>query len=837
MTTTCEQIAAPAPTSPEGLTTPPRESPAAPAAQCETAEWGSRTAAAGGLLIATLGLLEMLAWPLRWTWFLRVRAVYVPTPFNTALALAVTGAALVLAARRQSRWIWVAGSLDLAVGGATLVQTAFGWDLRIDQLFVNAYLVGPGQPPGRMASNTAVCFLVIGATLLTFRPFGGRRSAARLTAAAAVVACTALIPSAGFLAGIISPKGWLNLMPMALPTALAMCLVAGSLLALSWAVKARSSCGDQTSIAVPAAAAAFVAILLTWQALVDTQRSRSIPVASASRAVLLLAVLAGALLSVTATLAQRAGIRQAKAEELTALLGEEVERRTRAEAVACDHEQLLVQLIEALPVGVIITKAGGDPDLVFLVNRAAAAMFGRGFLPNVLVNGLGEAYGTFLAGTNQPYPQGRSPSARALAGETSHVDDMEFHRPDGVVVPVEVWGTPVTGEAGEVRFGLAAFADITERRRDEQALAERADLLDLAVDGIYARDAQHRITYWNHGAETCFGWTQDEALGQSSYELLHTVFTEPVTSIEATLRRDGRWRGELVQRSKSGERIDIVSRWAARFGPDGCIESVLAVDTNVTARKTAEREAAARAAEVEALNLDLARSNDELEQFAYIASHDLSEPLRAISGPVSLLARRYRGQLDPDADRFIEFAVDGCQRMQTLINDLLAFSRIGRQEQQALVVDSNELMEHVLTALKPALDVAHAHVTVDALAPIVGNPTELAQVFQNLVANAIKFSRPDAPPEIHVSIQQVDGQPRFVVTDNGIGIEARHRERIFGMFKRLHGRDAYAGTGIGLALCKKIVERHHGAIGVEQGPDGVGSTFWFTVPRPSEVPS
>jgi light-regulated signal transduction histidine kinase (bacteriophytochrome) len=197
---------------------------------------------------------------------------------------------------------------------------------------------------------------------------------------------------------------------------------------------------------------------------------------------------------------------------------------------------------------------------------------------------------------------------------------------------------------------------------------------------------------------------------------------------------------------------------------------------------------------------------------------------------VSLLARRYEGQLDADADRFIGFAVDGCERMQTLINDLLAFSRVGRVEMTMSPVDTNALVGTVLGALQSAVGARHAHVTSDDLPPISGDTTQLNQLFQNLIANAIKFTPPDVEPRIHLGCEHRDDHWRFTVTDNGIGIDEHHRERIFGMFKRLHTRDAYPGTGIGLAVCKKIVERHRGTIGVADGPHGRGSTFWFTIP-------
>lgn len=232
---------------------------------------------------------------------------------------------------------------------------------------------------------------------------------------------------------------------------------------------------------------------------------------------------------------------------------------------------------------------------------------------------------------------------------------------------------------------------------------------------------------------------------------------------------------------------------------------------------------------LEAAVTELARSNDDLAQFAYLASHDLAEPLRAISGPISLVAKRYRGQLDPDTDRFIDFAVDGCDRMQQLIDGLLAYSRVGRIEGDATATDCNDLVADVLADLGPTIEEAGAVITSAELPTVMAEPNQLTQVFRNLVSNALKFAPSGTAPVIDIAAGRADAQWRFTVTDNGIGIDPQHRERIFGMFKRLHGRDEYPGTGLGLAMAKKIVERHGGSIGVEDSPNGPGSRFWFTV--------
>ncbi len=225
---------------------------------------------------------------------------------------------------------------------------------------------------------------------------------------------------------------------------------------------------------------------------------------------------------------------------------------------------------------------------------------------------------------------------------------------------------------------------------------------------------------------------------------------------------------------------------------------------------------------------ELARSNRDLEQFAYVASHDLQEPLRMVATYTQLLAERYAGQLDENADKYIHYAVDGALRMQTLVQDLLAFSRVGRQGTDFKLVECSALLQVVKQNLKTAIDESGAQIECGTLPSIVADGSQLGQVFQNLIGNAIKF-RGSGTPMIEVTAEKKEREWLFSVTDNGIGIAPEHAEIIFAIFKRLHTRAEYPGSGIGLAICQKIVERHGGRIWVESKP-GEGATFKFTLP-------
>jgi PAS domain S-box-containing protein len=371
-------------------------------------------------------------------------------------------------------------------------------------------------------------------------------------------------------------------------------------------------------------------------------------------------------------------------------------------------------------------------------------------------------------------------------------------------------------------------------RADGAVVAHSAELLQgivqLASEGILSVDADQRIQLYNRGAEEIFGWTPDEALGQpldllipARYHAQHAAEHLPAFARgHAAARRMGE-RTEVYGRRKGGEEFPAevsISRVVVGGRP-----VYNAVVRDVTERKRYE---AALRLRGEAL----ARSNAELEQFAYVASHDLQEPLRMVASYTQLLQRRYQGKLDEQADKYIHFAVDGAQRMQALINDLLALSRVGTQGKPFVPTDVTQVVARALRWLERALAESSGMVAVGPMPTVLADPGQLEQVVQNLIANALKFRRPGKQPRVEVSAERGEGAWVFAVRDNGIGFEQQFAEQIFLVFQRLHTRAEYAGTGVGLAICKKIVERHGGRIWAESAP-GAGATFRFTVPDPA----
>ncbi len=335
-----------------------------------------------------------------------------------------------------------------------------------------------------------------------------------------------------------------------------------------------------------------------------------------------------------------------------------------------------------------------------------------------------------------------------------------------------------------------------------------------------------KIVLLNVQAEKQFGYSRDELLGQEVTNIIPKGFAERLiadgtrSAAEALAQQIGTGI-ELSGRRKDGSEFPIELMLSPLESAEGVL--VTAAIRDISVRKASELLLVKTVGE-------LKRSNDELQQFAYVASHDLQEPLRMVASYTELLAKRYTGRLDSDADEFISFAVDGCNRMKGLIRDLLAYSRAGTTGKALHQISGEDAFGNGLANLRAAVEQSGAVVTHDSLPDVRADATQLAQVFQNLVGNAIKYHGAEVP-HVHVSAaKHGDNEWIFSVRDNGLGIEAQYFERIFVLFQRLHGRNEFEGTGIGLAVCKKLLERMGGRIWVESQP-GKGSNFCFALPE------
>lgn len=357
-----------------------------------------------------------------------------------------------------------------------------------------------------------------------------------------------------------------------------------------------------------------------------------------------------------------------------------------------------------------------------------------------------------------------------------------------------------------------------------------SDLFEICPLGIIAAEIDTgMIVFANSAAREMFGYDEDEFAHMRFLDLHPPESRNRVLEVFAKQARgELRLAPDLPCVRKDGALFHAeISMGKASTKIRGK-ECNLGFFSDTTELKECEKKLRDMIIECAESNVELARSNAELQQFAYVASHDLQEPLRMISSYVQLLAKRYQGRLDQDADEFIAYAVEGTERMQRLINDLLSYSRVDSRGKQFKQTDFAAMCRQVLANLKMSIDESAATVTCGDLPTVLGDEEQLIQLLQNLISNAIKFHS-EAPPRVHISAEKRDNEWLFAVADNGIGIAPEHAQRIFVIFEKLHSQANYPGTGVGLAVCKRIVERHGGRIWVESEL-GKGSTFYFTIP-------
>ncbi|MFB2975503.1 PAS domain-containing protein [Microseira sp. BLCC-F43] len=390
------------------------------------------------------------------------------------------------------------------------------------------------------------------------------------------------------------------------------------------------------------------------------------------------------------------------------------------------------------------------------------------------------------------------------------------------------------GEGRVVRF-LGATEDITSRKQAEAALRENNDRLTLALEvaniGSWDWNMLTNETIWTSYHETIFGY-EPGTPRRFFTDWFNRIHPEDLPEIKASAqaaiasRQDLECEYRVVWPDGSIHWVDSLGRFY--YNALGQPTRMVGVLYDISDRKQAQEALHNSQEQLQTAIAELTRSNKELEQFAYAASHDLQEPLRKINSFAELLAHDYRQQLDEIADKYIDYITDGATRMQALIEDLLIYSRVGRQELNKQPTDLNTVVSQVIIDLSFVIAENNAIITTTPLPTLSANPVQMAQLLQNLIANGIKFRR-DCPPEIHIAATLQKQQWLISVQDNGIGIKPEYIERIFAIFQRLHSRSHYPGNGIGLALCRKIVERHGGQIWLESEP-GKGTIFYFTIP-------
>jgi PAS domain S-box-containing protein len=389
--------------------------------------------------------------------------------------------------------------------------------------------------------------------------------------------------------------------------------------------------------------------------------------------------------------------------------------------------------------------------------------------------------------------------------------------------------TTRTPEGTPVRW-VGTVTDITERIRAEEVLRESERRLreaqKMAQLGYWSWDVRSGIVEWSEEVYNIFHLDPNKFIPHIDSILALSPWPEDHERDKELIRTamESHEKGDYEQRfiRPDGSTGYYYSTFQGKYDEEGNLISIIGTVLDITERKSAEET-------LQLTLVDLERSNKELEQFAYVASHDLQEPLRMVASYTQLLAQRYEGQLDDKARMFIDYAVDGAVRMQRLINDLLAYSRVNTQVKTHEILDSHAVLGEALRNLSAAIEENRAIVSNDDLPTVRADAIQLSQLFQNLIGNAIKFHSAELP-RIQVSACDLGREWQFSVKDNGIGIDAQYADKVFVIFQRLHTRQEYSGTGIGLAICKRIVERHGGRIWFESEP-GKGSTFYFTLPK------
>lgn len=528
----------------------------------------------------------------------------------------------------------------------------------------------------------------------------------------------------------------------------------------------------------------------------------------------------------TATIVNFVRDQQGRPEAIIGVL-RDISDRKAAEQKLRESEQMYRTLVEESLQGILILR--GFPPRIVHCNSAFANI--AGFTIEEMLSMSGEQV------INLVHPDDRAVMIKRYTDRLQGLPvepRYEFRglRKDGSTRWLESSSCVVQYE-GQPAI-LATFVDITGRKMAEEALRESEKryrlLAENISDVIWVTDLNMRPVYISPSVERLLGYTVEESMSRRAEDALTPAsLKRAAESLAQALslkepRAEDAFKAkslDLEFKRKDGSTVWVSTKVSIMRDAEGRPYAILGVLHDITERKRSEEMLERQAKE-------LARSNSELQTFAYVASHDLQEPLRIVSSYVQLLARRYKGKLGADADDFINYAVDGVTRMQALINDLLAYSRVGTQGKPLQPTDSQEVVNRVITILQKKIEETGAVVTVDPLPVVLADANQLMQVFQNLIGNALKFHG-EQPPRIHISAERRGDEWVFSVRDNGIGIDPQYHERIFNMFQRLHSREEYEGTGIGLAICKKIVERHGKRIWVESQL-GEGSTFYFTMP-------
>ncbi|HYL37122.1 MAG TPA: PAS domain S-box protein, partial [Bryobacteraceae bacterium] len=512
-----------------------------------------------------------------------------------------------------------------------------------------------------------------------------------------------------------------------------------------------------------------------------------------------------------------------KAAELTSAVDIAL-NRSRAEQQAQERERSFLSAMDTIGDAVLTTDSEGR---VRFMNRSAENLTGWR-----QEQALGRPAADVVQVVDEP--EACSKDFRALLnfdgapGSDSNNEYRVLAR-DGVYHWLTIKTSSIAPEGGG-SIRVVVMQDVTRRKQREQALRRQADLLDQTQDAIFTWDANGAISYWNRGAQALYGFSPPEALGCTVGELLPHGHPSNGEALEVALERDGRWSGELARKTKDGREIIVESLLVAVEDRTGS-RTVLETDRDISERKRAELEIQRLNQELQAHVSDLTAVNQELESFNYSISHDLRAPLRHIDAYAKILLDQPGLGLGEEGRNYVQHVRQGARRMGLMVDGLLELSRTSRREPATRVTGLKSLVEDVIFELNSELQDREIEWRIGELPVVDCDPTLTRQVFANLLANAVKFTRPRKPAVIEVGQTWCEGQTALFVRDNGVGFSMKYASKLFGIFQRLHRREDFEGTGIGLVTVQRIIQKHGGRVWAEAELDK-GATFYFTLEPP-----
>ena len=489
-----------------------------------------------------------------------------------------------------------------------------------------------------------------------------------------------------------------------------------------------------------------------------------------------------------------------------------------------EKAQLLDSVLENMSEGIVVADQSGK---MIYFNSAAERIIGRGISKNQSSDWTRE-YGVFKEDGTTPFREEELPLFRVVRGENVN-DVIQFLRndghPEGIFISVN--GNPIRNPKGGIEGGLVVIRDISESRKLEEATRTQdfiTSVLENLPNMVFVKEANElRFVMFNKAGEELLGFSRQDLVGKNDFDFFPKAEAEFFTSKDRKVLEDGKLLDipeETLPTRDKGPRT-LHTKKIPIFDKSGKPQYLLGISEDITDRKRQEeREMYTKALEV---------SNREMQDFVFVASHDLQEPLRKIQSFGQFLKDEFKETLGETGRDYVERMQSAAQRMQILINDLLTLTRVTTKAQPFTPVDLNQIVQEVLVDLETRISEQKGLVEVSPLPTLKADPTQMRQLFQNLIGNGLKFRKPDLPPVIKVGAATLGGNVRIKVEDNGIGFDNKYAEQIFRVFERLHGRGQYEGTGIGLAICKKVVERHGGEIKAEGFP-GKGSLFTIELP-------